>query len=233
MLVDRARHPDRPGRRGRRHLRHRQLPGRRADRRVGQGQARPGRPRTAKIAMLDLNANQVSVDVQRDQGFLKGFGIDVADENKIGDENDPRIVGHDVTDGAEEGGQHRDGEPAPEGPGDQPRLHDQRARRGRRLPGAQGRGQGRSRSRSSRSTAAAPASRPSRRASIGATSQQYPLKMAQQGVEAVAAFAKDGTKPQATAGKTSSTPASRSSPTRPQSGVDSKDTAFGLQNCWG
>jgi fructose transport system substrate-binding protein len=58
----------------------------------------------AKIAMLDLNAEQVTVDVQRDQGFLTGFGIDVGDENKIGDESDPRIVGHDVTDGAEEGG---------------------------------------------------------------------------------------------------------------------------------
>lgn len=31
----------------------------------------------AKIAFLDLNANQVSVDVQRDQGFMEGFGIDV------------------------------------------------------------------------------------------------------------------------------------------------------------
>ena len=59
------------------------------------------RPRSR---MLDLNANQVSVDVQRDQGFLEGFGIDVADKTKIGDEADPRIVGHDVTDGAEEGG---------------------------------------------------------------------------------------------------------------------------------
>ena len=58
----------------------------------------------AKIAMLDLNPNGVSVDVQRDQGFLEGFGIDVEDKDKIGDEDDPRIVGHDVTDGAEDGG---------------------------------------------------------------------------------------------------------------------------------
>src|ERR671915_1351690 len=57
-----------------------------------------------KIAMLDLNPEGVSVDVQRDQGFLEGFGIDVKDNTQIGDEADPRIVGHDVTDGAEEGG---------------------------------------------------------------------------------------------------------------------------------
>src|SRR3954453_13328041 len=58
----------------------------------------------AKIAMLDLNANQVSVDVKRDQGFLEGFGIDVKDKTRIGDESDPRIAGHDVTNGAEDGG---------------------------------------------------------------------------------------------------------------------------------
>ncbi len=48
--------------------------------------------------------NQVSVDVGRDQGFLKGFGIDLGDPKKIGDEKDARIVGHDVTAGSEEGG---------------------------------------------------------------------------------------------------------------------------------
>ena len=100
----RAGHPDRPGRRGGRHLRHRQLPGRPAHRAVGQGQVRAEDGKQAKIALLDLNANQVSVDVQRDQGFLEGFGIDVGDKNRIGDEADPRIVGHDVTDGAEDGG---------------------------------------------------------------------------------------------------------------------------------
>ena len=58
----------------------------------------------AKIAMLDLSEAGVSVDVQRDQGFLTGFGIDVGNPNRIGDEDDHRIVGHDVTHGAEEGG---------------------------------------------------------------------------------------------------------------------------------
>ncbi len=58
----------------------------------------------AKIAFLDLTPSQPTVDVLRDQGFMKGFGIDVVDINKIGDEKDPRIVGHDVTNGNEEGG---------------------------------------------------------------------------------------------------------------------------------
>jgi fructose transport system substrate-binding protein len=68
---------------------------------------------------------------------------------------------------------------------------------------------------------------------IAATSQQYPLKMAQQGVAAVAAYAKDGTKPQATAGKTFVDTGVTLITDQPQSGVDSKDTTFGLANCWG
>ena len=58
----------------------------------------------AKIGFLDINTKQVTVDVLRDQGFMKGFGIDVKDPNVIGDEDDPRIVGHDYTNGNPEGG---------------------------------------------------------------------------------------------------------------------------------
>ena len=58
----------------------------------------------ARIAMLDLNPDQVSVDVQRDQGFLDGFGLDIGDETQIGDESPSEVVGHDVTDGSPEGG---------------------------------------------------------------------------------------------------------------------------------
>jgi len=54
--------------------------------------------------MLDLAVSQPTVGVLRDQGFMHGFGIDLADPNKWGDESDPRIVGHDVTAGNEEGG---------------------------------------------------------------------------------------------------------------------------------
>lgn len=58
----------------------------------------------AKIAMLDLGISQPTVGVLRDQGFLQGFGIELGDPNKWGDETDPRIVGNDVTAGNEEGG---------------------------------------------------------------------------------------------------------------------------------
>jgi len=58
----------------------------------------------AKIAMLDDDATQATVDVQRDHGFLKGFGIAYGNPNINGSENDPRIVGHALTKGNEEGG---------------------------------------------------------------------------------------------------------------------------------
>jgi fructose transport system substrate-binding protein len=183
------------------------------------------------IAMLDLNPDGITVDVQRDQGFLEGFGIDIGDPNEIGDEKDPRIVGHDVTDGAEEGGRtamenllqkepdinlvYTINEPAAAG------AYEALKAAGKDkdvtivsvdggCPGVENVKQG----------------------IIGATSQQYPLKMAQMGVEAIKQFADDGTKPEVgekgfiDTGVTLITD-------EPQDGVESEDTAFGLDNCWG
>lgn len=63
---------------------------------------------------------------------------------------------------------------------------------------------------------------------IAATSQQYPLKMASLGVEAVVNFAKTGTKASGytDTGVTLITD-------KAQTGVDSKDSKFGTANCWG
>lgn len=63
---------------------------------------------------------------------------------------------------------------------------------------------------------------------IAATSQQYPLKMAAQGVKAVVTYAKDGKK---ASGYTDT--GVNLITDKAQSGVTSKDTAFGLENCWG
>ncbi|MCA0437857.1 MAG: substrate-binding domain-containing protein [Austwickia sp.] len=63
---------------------------------------------------------------------------------------------------------------------------------------------------------------------ILATVMQFPKKMAEQGVDAVVKFAKDGTKPsgfQDTGAQLISD--------KPMAGLDIKDTAWGLQNCWG
>jgi fructose transport system substrate-binding protein len=63
---------------------------------------------------------------------------------------------------------------------------------------------------------------------IAATSQQYPLKMASLGVEAGVAYAKDGKK---VAGYTDTGVTLITD--KPMAGVDSKDTKFGLDACWG
>jgi fructose transport system substrate-binding protein len=186
----------------------------------------------AKIAMLDLSPNGVSVDVQRDQGFLTGFGIDVADKNQIGDETDPRIVGHDVTDGAEEGGRtamenllQRDpsinlvytiNEPAAAGAYEA--LKSAGKQNDVTIVSVDG---------------GCPGVEAVKAGQIGATSQQYPLKMAQEGVAAIAQYAKDGTKPETTAGKTFTDTGVTLITDQAQTGVDSKDTTFGQQNCWG
>jgi fructose transport system substrate-binding protein len=63
---------------------------------------------------------------------------------------------------------------------------------------------------------------------IAATSQQYPLKMAALGVEAVVKYAQTGEKPSGytDTGVTLITD-------QAQDGVDGENSAFGLENCWG
>jgi fructose transport system substrate-binding protein len=186
----------------------------------------------AKIAMLDLNPEGVTVDVQRDQGFLKGFGIDIKDPNKIGDESDPRIAGHDVTDGAEEGGRtamenllqkdpginlvYTINEPAAAG------AYEAIKAAGKEeditIVSVDG---------------GCPGVENVKKGIIGATSQQYPLKMAEMGVQAVADFAESGDKPAPTPGKDFVDTGVTLITDEPVDGVESKDTAFGLDNCWG
>ena len=63
---------------------------------------------------------------------------------------------------------------------------------------------------------------------IAATAQQYPLKMAALGVEAAVEYAKSGKKASGTidTGVTLITD-------KPMKAVDSKDTTFGMDGCWG
>ena len=186
----------------------------------------------ARIAMLDLSPNGVSVDVQRDQGFLSGFGIDIANKDQIGDESDPRIVGHDVTDGAEEGGRTAmenllQKDPTinlvytinePSAAGAYAALEAAGKQNDVTIVSVDG---------------GCPGVAAVKAGQLGATSQQYPLKMAQEGVNAIAAFAKDGTKPENTAGKTFVDTGVNLITDQPQTGVPSQDTTFGQQNCWG
>ncbi len=186
----------------------------------------------AKIALLDLNAQEVSVDYLRDNGFLKGFGIDIKDPTDIGDEDDPRIVGHDVTNGNEEGGRkamenllqkdpeinvvYTINEPAAAG------AYEALKAVGREkdvlvvsvdggCPGVQNIKDG----------------------ILGATSMQFPLLMASMGIEAIKTYAETGEKPKPTPGLDFFNTGVELITDEPVDGIPSITSEAGLKKCWG
>lgn len=186
----------------------------------------------AKIALLDLNVNQISVDVARDQGFLSGFGVEIANPDAIGDETDKRIVGHDVTLGNEEGGR---------------RAMETLLQRDPYLsvvyainePAAAGAYEAlRSIGRDKDVLVVAvdggcPGVRNVEDGVIAATAMQFPLLMAQMGVEAVARFVKDGTRPKAADGRDFINTGVELVTDRPVPGLPSIGTQAALKKCWG
>jgi fructose transport system substrate-binding protein len=68
---------------------------------------------------------------------------------------------------------------------------------------------------------------------IGATSMQFPLLMASKGVEAVAAFAKDGTKPTNSEGLDFFNTGVQLITDKPVDGLPSITSEEGLKICWG
>jgi fructose transport system substrate-binding protein len=186
----------------------------------------------AKIAYLDLAESQPTVDVLRDQGFMKGFGIDTADAAKIGDESDARNVCHDITSGNEEGGRkamenclqkdaginvvYTINEPAAAGAYEA--LKAVGKEKDVLIVSVDG---------------GCPGVKNVEGGVIGATSQQYPLLMASKGIEAIAAYAKDGTKPAPTEGKNFFDTGVTLITDKPAAGVDSIDSKKGTELCWG
>jgi fructose transport system substrate-binding protein len=68
---------------------------------------------------------------------------------------------------------------------------------------------------------------------IGATSQQYPLRMAALGIEAIAAWAEDEVKPEPTEGKDFVDTGVALVTDEPVDGVESISVAEGKDLCWG
>jgi fructose transport system substrate-binding protein len=173
--------------------------------------------RKAKIATLDL-APGVAVGIQRHEGFLKGFGVP---------ESDPSIVCSQDTGGDQAKGQtamenclqkapdinvvYTINEPAALGA--YTALKAKGLEKKVLVVSVDGGCTG---------------TKAVKDGKIAATSQQYPLKMAALGVKAVADFADNGKKATGytDTGVTLITD-------RAQAGVDAKDTAYGLENCWG
>ena len=186
----------------------------------------------AKIAMLDLAISQPTVGVLRDQGFLKGFGIDTKDVTRWGDEDDARIICNEVTAGNQEGGRkametclsideginvvYTINEPAASG------AYEALKAIGREndvtIVSVDG---------------GCPGVADVAGGVIAATSQQYPLLMASLGVEAVKAWADNGEKPQNTPGKDFVDTGVSLVAAEKLDGVDSISVEEGTNLCWG
>ena len=186
----------------------------------------------AHIAFLDAVESQPTVDALRDQGFMTGFGIDVKDQSRYGDEDDPRIVGHQWGAGAEEGGRtgmenllqkdpdtnvvYTINEPTAAG------AYEALKAFGRESDVLMTSVDG-----------GCPGVKNVQAGVIGATSMQFPLKMAALGVEAVAEFAKDGKKPEPTPGKKFFDTGVQLITDKPVEGLESITSEEGLKLCWG
>ena len=186
----------------------------------------------ARIAFLDLTPSQPSVAVLRDQGFMQGFGIDVKDEAVVGDEEDPRIVGHDMTNGNEEGGRQAMENLLQQDPGinlvytiNEPAAAG--AYEALRAVGLEGQVTIVS------IDGGCPGVQNVSEGIIGATSMQYPLQMAALGVEAVAAFVENGTMPETTEGLDFTDTGVDLVTDAPADGTESMTSADAAGACWG
>jgi fructose transport system substrate-binding protein len=208
---------------------------------IGQWAAAQLGGQPATIALLDLfNDRIVSVDYNRDQGFLTGMGIDVADETRNGDEAPTgeysggtyEIVCNEPTNGAEDGGRtamencltrnpdinvvYTINEPAAAGAyaaleaaGVADDVLIVSVDGG--CDGVQAVNDGR----------------------LGATSQQYPLAMAAEGVSAIADIARGGEAPVPSDGLDFFNTGVALVTDTPVDGIESIDTTEGADRCWG
>lgn len=207
---------------------------------IGQWTAAQLDGKPATIALLDLfNDKVVSVDYDRDQGFLAGMGIDTADPKANGDEKptgsysggDYEIVCNEPTGGNADGGRsamenclsRSDGinvvytinEPAAVG------AHEALKAAGIEdalIVSVDGGCTG---------------VKSVEDGVIGATSQQYPLEMASQGVAAIADLAGGGTAPKVSDGLDFYNTGVALVTDQPADGIESIATDKATEICWG
>jgi fructose transport system substrate-binding protein len=172
-----------------------------------------------KIAMLDLGPGGGSGQLRHD-GFLKGMGLA---------EGDPRIVGSVDTEGNEEKGEAGMRELLSKDPGINVvyTVNEPAAFGAAAALDEAGKSDGDVILVSVDGGCEA-IKRGIRTGEIDATAQQYPENMASKGVEAVAAAARGGTKP--TGYLDTGVELITSDPV---DGIESRDEAFGVRNCWG
>jgi fructose transport system substrate-binding protein len=207
---------------------------------IGQWTAKKLAGKKATIALLDIFDDRVvSVDYNRDNGFLTGMGIDVKDPKVMGDEaktgkysgGDYEIVGNVATGANEDGGRtglekllaknkkinvvYTINEPTAIGACAAAKAAGVKIDAMVSVDGG-GAGIGAVKS-----------------GCINATSQQYPLLMADLGVQAIYDIVKNGTKPAVSDGLDFFNTGVKLITDDPQDGVPSETTEYGLANAWG
>ena len=186
----------------------------------------------AKIALLNLNAQEITVDYMRNQGFLSGFGIDITHPTAIRDDDDSRIMGNAVTHANEEGGRtgmesllqidpeinlvYTINEPTAAG------AYEAIKAAGREndvtIVSVDG---------------GCPGVENIKAGVIGATSMQFPLLMASMGIEAIKAFAEAGKKPDPSPGLDFFNTGVELITDQSVEGLSSTTADEGLKKCWG
>lgn len=179
-----------------------------------------------KIATLDL-APGISVGILRHNGFMNGFGLSDVDDSETQLANAPEVVCSQDTEGDQAKGQtamenclqknpdinlvYTINEPAALGANTA--LEAAGKARDTMVVSVDGGCTG---------VEAVAGDQ------IAATSQQYPLRMAEMGVQAIARAQEGGEKPSGytDTGVTLITD-------QPQDGIEAEDTEYGLENCWG
>jgi fructose transport system substrate-binding protein len=183
----------------------------------------------ASIVFLDLATNQPTVDYLRDQGFMAGFGIDVKDPNKYGDEDDPRICTHEISQGDQEKGRTAMENALQKCPNVNVvyTINEPAAAGAWEALKAVGKDDGSVMIVSV--DGGCPGVANVKAGVIGATSQQYPHKMASMALEAIASGKLPEIDPKLGFFDTGATLIAD----KPAGGVESIDTAKGTELCWG
>ncbi len=212
---------------------------------IGQYAAAALDGKKATIALLDIFDDKVvSVDYNRDQGFLEGMGIPVGDGKKNGDEpktgkytggkgGDYEIVGNEATGANEEGGQKGMENLLAKNPD----INVVYTINEPTAAGADAAMQAKGKKPEDYILVSVDGGKAGvedvRDGIIDATSQQYPLKMAELGVAAIVDIVKNNKKPEVTPGLDFFDTGVALIATKPLAGVDSKDPQYGLDNAWG
>ena len=211
---------------------------REAGRLIGQWGAKKLGGQKAIIALLNIFDDRVSpVDYLRDNGFLEGMGIPVNDPNKMADEAKTgnysggayEIVGNVATGANEDGGRSGMEKLLARNPNinivytiNEPTAIGacaalKAAKKTAIVVSVDG---------------GLPGIEAVKSGCIAATSQQYPLRMADIGLQAIYDLVQSGNKPEVTPGKDFFDTGVTLITDDPQDGVPSENTQYGIDNAW-